>query len=151
MATNTLFGLGIEKIVNSADTDAINYVSDDIRVVLLDGAPTINQDTDEFWSTHQADEHPVAGTYTANGLALGTKAVTYDAGTNEIRFTAAATVWAASTITDATYAMVIKWTGSAATSPLIGWIDFGGAQSSSAGDFTLTYDATGVFKFTVAA
>jgi hypothetical protein len=151
MATHTLFGLGIKKIVDTADANAIDYLTDDIKVALLTGSPTIDQDADEFWSTHVGNEVPNGDGYVTDGDSLISKTITYDGGSNEVRLDAGNTTWVSSSIASATFAMVYKDTGTASTSPLIGYIDFGGAQSSSSGDFTLTYDSTGVFKLTLAA
>jgi len=62
---------------------------------------------------------------------------------------AADTTWASSTIT-ARYAVVYASTGTASTSPLIGYVDFGSDQSSTNGNFTITWDATGIVRVTVA-
>jgi hypothetical protein len=58
--------------------------------------------------------------------------------------------WAASTIT-ARYAVVADTTpGTAATNPLICYVDFGADVTSSGGNFTITWDADGIFTVTVA-
>jgi hypothetical protein len=46
----------------------------------------------------------------------------------------------------AAFAVVYKDTGTPSTSPLVGYLDFGGDQTVSSGTFTIVFDATGVFK-----
>lgn len=53
-------------------------------------------------------------------------------------------MWTDSTIT-AGYAVVYHDTGTASTSTLLTLVDFEGEQSSDAGDFTISWDASGVF------
>ncbi len=58
---------------------------------------------------------------------------------------AADVTWASSTIT-ARYAAIYKDTGSAATSPLMGWVDFGQDESSSNGNFTIQWSPNGILR-----
>jgi len=60
------------------------------------------------------------------------------------------TTWSSSTIT-ARYAVIYDASPATnATRPLIGYVDFGSDQSSSNGNFTITWDATGIVRITVA-
>jgi hypothetical protein len=141
--TAAWYGLGLEKVAEGS----IAFLTDTIKVAMTTVAYTPNQDTDEFWSTPQASE--VTGTaYTAGGDALASKTVTYDAGTNEVRLDAADQVWETSTISGARRAVIYKDTGSAATSPLLGHVNFGQDEASSAADFTITWSANGVLRIT---
>lgn len=126
----------------------IDWASDTIKVLLTTSAYTPDQDTHTYLSDVTNE---ITGTgYTAGGQALSGKSVAYDSATNETRLIAAATTWSAATIT-ARRAVVYKDTGSAATSPLIGWVDFGVDQSITGADLALTWDATnGVVKVAVA-
>lgn len=69
-------------------------------------------------------------------------------GNNLTLLSAAATTWAASTIT-ARFAVIYDDTGSDATSALIGYIDFASDMSSSNGNFTLNWDACGIYNINV--
>lgn len=99
-----------------------------------------NQDTHTFFSDVTNE---VVGTgYTAGGVALGTKSVSYDSASNETRLLAAASSWTGSTIT-ARYAIVYDaTTGVSTTEPLLGYVDFGGDQSTTGATFQITWDAT---------
>lgn len=138
--TANWFGNGPKNCVNGT----VDFDTDTIKVALTDGY-TPNQDTHEFFDDISGE---VTGTgYTAGGETLASKSVTYDTGTNETRLDAADTTWSTSTIT-ADHAVIYMDTGSAATSPLLGYVNFDGDQTSSSGDFTITWASTGVLKIT---
>jgi hypothetical protein len=118
----------------------IDWVSDTIKVALLTSSYTPNQDTHVFYSD-LTNEVAAGGGYTTGGAALSTKSTSYDSGTNETRLIAGNTQWTASTIT-ARYAAVYKDTGTGSTSPLMGYVDFGGDVSTSSGTFEIDWDAT---------
>jgi hypothetical protein len=140
-----LYGSFIGKSLNKE----IDWDSDTIKVALLTSSYTPNQDTHDYFDDVVANE--VSGTgYTAGGETLGSKTLTYDGATNVVTLDAADVTWGSSTIT-ARYAVVYDATpGTNATRPLIGYVDFGSDQASSSGNFTITWDSTGIVKITVA-
>lgn len=131
----------------SALSSQANLTADTIKVMLCTSTYTPNQDTHRYKSSVTNE---VTGTgYTAGGATLASKTLAYDAGTNVTTFDAADVTWAASTIT-ARYAVIYDDTpATAATKPLIAYVDFDADESSSAGDFTITWDAAGITTFTV--
>lgn len=132
---------------NQFGSAPINWSSDTIKVALATSTYTPSQDTHDFFNDVTNE---VTGTgYTAGGATLASKTATYTSGTNTCAFDAADTSWTTSTIT-ARYAIIYKSTGTASTSPLIGYVDFGADVSSSGGTFTITWDAAGIFTLTVA-
>ena len=114
------------------DTDAIK------PALLL--THTESQDTHDFFNDASADEVAASSAYTAGCVTLGSKTATYDTASDQTRLDAAST---SSTIS-ATEAVVCKSTGTASTSPLIGYIDLGGVVSTTDGTFQITWDASGV-------
>jgi hypothetical protein len=125
----------------------IVWSSDTIKVALCTSTYTPNQDTHDFFNDVTNE---VSGTgYTAGGATLGSKTATYTTGTNTCAFDAADTSWSTSTIT-ARYAVVYKSTGTASTSPLIGYIDFGADVISSGGTFQITWDSAGIWSLSAA-
>ena len=139
-----LYGNFLLKALNKE----VDFDTDTIKVALLTSAYTPNQDTHDYFNDVSANE--VTGTgYTAGGITLASKTATYDAGTNVIVLDAADVTWSSSTIT-ARYAVVYDSTGTASTSALIGYVDFGSDQSSTNGNFTITWDSTGIVRITVA-
>jgi hypothetical protein len=126
----------------------IDWDSDTIKVALITNAYTPDQDAHDYYDDVVANE--VTGTgYTAGGNTLANKTNTYSSATNVIVLDADDTTWASSTIT-ARYAVIYDATPATnATRPLIGYVDFGSDQSSSNGNFTITWDATGIVRVTV--
>jgi hypothetical protein len=139
-----LYGNFLLKALNKE----VDFDSDTIKVALLTSSYTPNQDTHDYFNDVSANE--VTGTgYTQGGITLSSKTATYDSGTNVIVLDAADVTWSSSTIT-ARYAVVYDSTGTASTSALIGYVDFGSDQSSTNGNFTITWDSTGIVRITVA-
>ena len=139
-----LYGNFLLKALNKE----VDFDTDTIKVALLTSSYTPNQDTHDYFNDVSSNE--VTGTgYTSGGITLASKTATYDSGTNVIVLDAADVTWSSSTIT-ARYAVVYDSTGTASTSPLIGYVDFGSDQSSTNGNFTITWDSTGIVRITVA-
>jgi hypothetical protein len=140
-----LYGQFLSQALNKE----IDWDTDTIKVALLTNAYTPDQDAHNYLDDVVANE--VSGTgYTAGGNTLANKTNAYNAGTNVIVLDADDTTWSSSTIT-ARYAVVYDATPATnATKPLIGYVDFGSDQSSSNGNFTITWDATGIVRITVA-
>jgi hypothetical protein len=125
----------------------IGLTADTIKVMLCTSAYVPNQDTHVYKDVSVTGE--VTGTgYTAGGATLASKTVTYDAANNIVAFDAADVTWAASTLT-ARYAVIYD-DSPASNKPLLAYVDFGADQSSNNGNFTITWDAAGVFKTTTA-
>ena len=127
----------------------IDWDSDTIKVALLTNAYTPNQDLHDNFDDVVANQ--VTGTgYTSGGITLANKTNQYNSATNVIVLDADDVTWASSTIT-ARYAVIYNATPATdATRPLIGYVDFGSDQSSSNGNFTITWDSTGIVRVTVA-
>lgn len=127
----------------------VDWVTDTIKTLLTTVTYVPNQDTDDFKSVVTNE---ITGTnYTAGGVTLAGKSVSYDSTTNETRLIAStATSWANASFT-ARRAVNYKDTGTAATSPLVSYVDFGADQTVATATFTLTWDATnGVCKVAAA-
>jgi hypothetical protein len=140
-----LYGNFLLKALNKE----VDWDTDTIKVALLTSSYTPNQDTHDYFDDVSSTE--VSGTgYTSGGITLASKTNTYDSGTNVIMLDAADVTWSSSTIT-ARYAVVYNDSGaSAGAKALIGYVDFGSDQSSTNGNFTITWDSTGIVRITVA-
>lgn len=126
---------------------AIDWTSDTIKIALCTNSYTPDQDAHDFFNDITNE---VTGTgYTAGGVTLTTPTATYTGGSNVTKLDADDAVWAGSTIT-ARYAIIYKSTGTASTSPLIGYVDFGADVSSTGGSFTITWDSSGILTLTAA-
>ena len=140
-----VYGSLLAKVFNKE----VDWDTDTIKVMLLSSSYTPNQDTHDYLEDVVANE--VTGTgYTAGGQTLTGKTITYDGASNTTVLDANDVSWSNSTI-NARYAVLYDDAGGTnATKPLIGYIDFGSDQSSTNGAFTITWDATGIFRLTVA-
>lgn len=121
----------------------IDLDTDTIKVALVTSSYTPDQDAHDFFDDVTNE---VVGTgYTAGGATLGSAAVTADNTDNEGVFDAADTSWTTATIT-ARAAVIYKSTGTASTSALIAYVDFGSDKISTAGTFTIAWNAEGILN-----
>lgn len=121
----------------------IDLDTDTIKVALVTSSYTPDQDAHDFFDDVTNE---VSGTgYTAGGESLANKAVTADNTDNEGVFDADDVAWTTSTIT-ARAAVVYKSTGTASTSALICYVDFGSDKVSTAGTFTIAWNSEGILN-----
>jgi len=113
----------------------VDLEGDTINVSLYDDSHSFTA-TDTVYTT--TNELATAGGYTQGGKALASKAVTEAATT---KWDAADSTWTSATFT--AYHAVI-WDDSVGTDDLICSIDFGGAQTVTAGTFTIQWHADGI-------
>lgn len=124
-------------------TAVVDFDTDTIKVMLTTSTYVPSASTHDF---KDDVTNEVTGTnYTAGGTAVGTKTLTESAGV--VTFDGADITWtqSATGFANARYAVIYKDTGVAATSPLIGFIDFTADKGNTSGDLTLQFAATGVF------
>lgn len=122
---------------------SIDLDTDTIKVALVTSAYTPDQDLHDFFDDVTNE---VSGTgYSAGGASLANKAVTADNTDNEGVFDADDVTWSTSTIT-ARGAVIYKSTGTASTSALICYLDFGSDKTSTAGNFTIQWNAEGILN-----
>lgn len=113
-----------------------------VNVGLVSSSYTFDPDHN-YW-TQISTLYEVSGTnYVANGNTLANKTVTQDNSADVGYFDADDTTWASSTIT-ARFAIIYDST--LTTKDLIAAIDFGSNQSSSAGNFTIQFNASGIIQ-----
>lgn len=148
--TSFWYGEGVMGLVHATAARRIDWVGDTINVTLHTATYSPNQDTHNF-GDDLTNEVANGNGYTTGGVALGSKALTYDTATNTVRMDAADASWTFSASKTMRYAVIRKVTGGAeSTNPLLGYVDFG-ADETTSGTFTLQWDATdGVFRAVVA-
>lgn len=135
------------KILASLLTKQVDPVADSMKVMLCTSGYTPDQGTHQFKSDVTSE---VTGTgYTAGGATLTGKSIIYDTSTHVEAFTCDSPSFVASTIT-ARYAVFYFDTGSAATSRLLGYWDFGADVSTTSAAFTLTISSSGLVTLTAA-
>ena len=122
---------------------SIDLDTDTIKVALVTSSYTPDQDNHDYFDDITNE---VTGTgYTAGGATLTNKSVTQDNTDNEGVFDADDVTWSNSTIT-ARGAVLYKDTGTASTSPLICYFDFGEDKSSANGNFTIQWNSEGIIN-----
>ena len=128
----------LNALKNDLALDLDDTTADRFKIMLVTSAYTPDFGAHDF----KADvTNEVVGTgYTAGGESLTSVTLTQAAGV--ITFDAADVTWTSSTIT--ARAAVI-YDDSLASDPLICYIDFGSDQSSSSGDFVISFNASGIF------
>ena len=125
----------------------VDWEADTIKVQLHTSSYTPDQDAHDY-ADDLTNEVANGNGYTTGGATLGSKTIGYTGATNVVKLDAADTSWAAATIT-ARYAVIVDTTpGSAATNPLLGYVDFGADVTSTAGTFQITWHADGILTIT---
>jgi hypothetical protein len=110
---------------------------------------TPNQDTHDF-KDDLTSEHATSGGYTAGGVTLTTKTITYTAGTNKVMLDCDDPVWAASTITAVRTAVFYNDTpATAATKGLLCYQQSDADIGSISGEFRVQINASGLVEITV--
>lgn len=147
MATGKLYAKFFENAVggSASGDNPIDFLSDTIKCALCTSTYTPSQTAHEWFSDITNE---ITGTgYTAGGVTLTTKTV----GTSSLVVTLDADdeTWSTASFT-ARYAIFYKSTGTASTSPLIGYVDMTSDQTVSAGTFTIQNSASGIVQFTAA-
>jgi hypothetical protein len=152
MATLQLYGkvganfLGGE---GAGDAFAIDFLSDTIKATLHTTTYTPNIDTDELFSA-ATNELGTANGYTAGGVTLGTKTVTYAAGGNVTTFDCADFGWTASG-GDLVFRYIVIWRDGT-DDVLIGYLDTTGSGNmtlANGNTITIATGANGLFQGTV--
>lgn len=134
------------KAFAAAFNKEVDLTGDTIKVALVTSGYTMDQDAHDYFNDITSE---VSGTgYTAGGATLGSPTATYDSSTNKLTFDGSDVSWPTSTIT-ARGAVVYVSTGTASTSALLCFIDFGADVSTTAGTFQITWDASGIASVTV--
>jgi hypothetical protein len=121
----------------------INFGTSNINLMLVNGYSPIGT-SDAFQSAVGSESSGIG--YVTGGTTLTGGTVTAAGGTAV--YTASNPVWGTSTIT-ATGGVLYQYLGTnPATNPLIGYLDFSGSQISSAGNFTVQWNAQGIVNLT---
>lgn len=140
--TTKWYGLGLKSL--QMGTIAWKATAGDtIKVALCTSTYSPNQDTHDFFD--DITNEVVGAGYTAGGATLTLLDPAYTADGNIAAIDADDVQWTASSLT-ARYAIIYKSTGTAGTSPLIGYMDFGEDKTSVSGILKIAWDAAGILK-----
>jgi hypothetical protein len=116
-----------------------------LKVALVTSTYTPNAITHENFSDITNEVTGVG--YTAGGETLTGVNIYLDGANSRSVFDATDVTWTGSTIT-ARGAVIYKSTGTASTSKLIAYIDFGTDKTSSSADFSIQWNSSGIFYTT---
>ena len=132
-------------VYNSFKKDSMvgvfNLSANTLNVVLVTSSYTPNIDTHTKYS--DITNEVVGAGYSTSGQTLVGVTTTTDLTGDKAVLDASDVTWVSSTIT-AAGAVIYKSNGTPATSPLIGYVDFGGTKSSSNGDFIIQWNSAGI-------
>jgi hypothetical protein len=122
----------------------IDLSADTIKCMLLTSSHSFEKDHN---TKSQIVANEVSGSgYTAGGAALGSKTVTQDDTNDRMAFDAADTTWASPTSVTAHYAVL--YADDMASDELIACFEFGANYTSTAGEFKITWNASGILTLT---
>lgn len=131
--------------MNGTSNAVIDFDTDTIKVALATNSYTPAATTHDFFDDITNE---VTGTnYTAGGATLGSKTVALSSGT--VTFDAADVTWTASGsgFSTARYAIIYKSTGTASTSRLICYVNFGADVGNTVADLVLVWNASGIITW----
>jgi len=128
----------------------IDFNSDTIKLALCTSSYTPDQDAHEFMDDITNEVSDSGTNYTTGGNTIANSSITYTGATNICKIDGDDVTFTNVTLT-ARYGIIYDSTpGSAATNPLIAYIDFGSDQSPAGVDFICSFNADGIATFTVA-
>jgi hypothetical protein len=139
-----LYGKAILSLFNSE----MDWDSDSWKCMLTTSGYSPDQDVHDYKDDVSSE---VSGTgYTAGGATLANKTITYTAGTNTIKLDADDVSWPGSTITARTAVVYDDTPATAATKPLLCYQQSDADVSSTAGTFSVVWNASGICEVVVA-
>jgi hypothetical protein len=144
VATAKWFGPALAGQFSNVAARRVDWGTDTIKVTLHTSSYTPTQDTHDFHAD-LTNEVATGDGYTTGGVTLGSKTAVYDAASNTLRLDAADPSWTFTALKTFRYAVIWKDTTVSATSPLLGWIDFG-ADIASNGVFTIILPTDGILR-----
>jgi len=144
MATITKYNLWQTNQLNGSAV--IDWDTDTIKVALASSSYTPNAAVHNFFDDITNE---ITGTnYIAGGGTVTTVAVTESGGVTTVDGDDVTWAQSGGGFTTARYAILYKDTGAAATSPLVGYIDFTTDKGNVNGDLTVQWNAAGIFTQT---
>lgn len=126
---------------------AVDLDTDTIKVSIHSNGYTPSQTADDFFNDATNE---VSGTgYTSGGKTLSSVALTLNTSTHLTKFSAADLTWTAVTFTSGRYAVMRKARGGASSADeVLGYVDFGTNITMAGGDFTISWNASGIWTLT---
>lgn len=129
------------------DGSALDLANDTIKLAAVTSSYTPDIDTHDYWNDVSTYESSGTG-YTAGGATVGSKTLAVVTASDLVKFDGADVTWTISSAFSARYLVLYKSTGTASTSPLIGYFDLASTYSLASGTFTLTFNSSGILTIT---
>ncbi len=140
------FGLALKDQWGTTAADRVDWATDTINCSLHTSTYVPAQDTDNYWD--DATNEVTSTNYTTKGVTLGSKTLTYTAGTNVVMFDAGDAAWTTVTFTTRIGVVYKDSAGVSSTDHLFSYVDFGADQTVSAGNFTIVWAVGGIATIT---
>lgn len=144
IATAKWFGPALAGQFSNVAARRVDWVTDTIKVTLHTSSYSPDQDTHDFHAD-LTNEVANGNGYTTGGVTLANKTAAYQSASNTLRLDADDPSWTFTALKTFRYAVVWKDTGVSATSPLLGYVDFG-ADIASNDVFTITLPTDGILR-----
>ncbi len=140
--TVSFYGLTMEKIAEQVGND-VNYLTGTVKLSLHTNTYSPNRDTDDFFN--DATNELAGGTgYNTGGETLAGKTITYDTGSDQVRWDANDVTWTFTpSKTWRNGVMYIDTAGASTTDPLYALLAWDSDQTVST-SYTLQWDAAGI-------
>lgn len=126
----------------------VDFDTDTIKGMLVNGY-TFDQDAHRYKSSITSEVASGNG-YTTGGATVSSPAVGYTGATNVVALSGGNLSWPGSTFNATGMVLYDSTPATDATRPVIGYVDFGGTLSPSAGTLSVTWDPGGIATVTVA-
>lgn len=117
----------------------INFATDTFRMMIVAGL-TVDVDTQDYWDDVSASEISLTG-YTANGVVLSNLAYTRNNASDRAEWDFDDVIWASLAAGSVSHAVIVKWTGTASTSMIIGTIEL--VTQPNGGQYKIAPPSTG--------
>lgn len=147
MASTKWYGPALSGQFSTVAARRVDWVTDTIKVTLHTSSYTPDQDTHDFHDD-LTNEVATGNGYTTGGVTLAGKSAAYQSASNTLRLDANDPSWTFTALKTFRYAVVWKDTTVSATSPLLGYIDFG-ADLAANDVFTITLATDGILRAVV--
>ena len=142
MVTAAFYGLTVEKIAEQVGND-VNFLTGTVKLSLHTATHSPDRDAHDFYN--DANNELGAGNgYNAGGETLGSKTITYDSASDQVRWDAADVPWTFTASKTWRYGiMYIDTAGASTTDPLYALLTWDSDQTVSTA-YTIVWDAAGI-------
>jgi hypothetical protein len=140
--TVAFYGLTVEKVVEQAGAD-VNFLTGAVQLSLHTSTYTPDRDAHDFFND-ATNEVAGTGGYNTGGETAGSKTVTYDSASDQIRWDLADITWLFTASKTWRYGVMwINTGGASTTDPLYALLTWDSDQTVST-TYTLQFDAAGL-------